>query len=58
MHKDLNAVKGGDKLMVLFWASIGVPGPVLLANKDNTVILSKPQDDRSRAHKHAMEQSG
>lgn len=40
MHKDLNAVKGGDKEMSEIWTKIGVPGPVVLPNKDNNAIVN------------------
>ncbi|KAJ7701495.1 hypothetical protein B0H17DRAFT_924316, partial [Mycena rosella] len=39
MHKDLNSFKGGNTEMMLEWARIGVPGPILLANKQNAAIL-------------------
>ncbi|KAJ7895747.1 hypothetical protein B0H13DRAFT_1624250 [Mycena leptocephala] len=39
MHKDLNSFKGGNTEMMLEWAKLGVPGPILLANKQNAAIL-------------------
>ncbi|KAJ7101997.1 hypothetical protein C8R44DRAFT_716352 [Mycena epipterygia] len=39
MHKDLNSFKGGNTEMMLEWAKLGVPGPILLANKQNASIL-------------------
>ncbi|KAJ7868034.1 hypothetical protein B0H14DRAFT_3441437 [Mycena olivaceomarginata] len=39
MHKDLNSFKGGNAEMMLEWAKLGVPGPILLANKQNAAIL-------------------
>ncbi|KAF8202587.1 hypothetical protein K438DRAFT_1757917 [Mycena galopus ATCC 62051] len=39
MHKDLNSFRGGNSEMMLEWPKIGVPGPVLLANKQNAAIL-------------------
>ena len=45
MHKDLNAVKGGDRAMAEWWKTSGVSaGPVLLANKDNTAMLANITD--------------
>ncbi|KAJ6536941.1 hypothetical protein B0H19DRAFT_1270627 [Mycena capillaripes] len=39
MHKDLNSFKGGNNEMMLEWKKLGVPGPVLLANKANAALL-------------------
>ncbi|EGO30878.1 hypothetical protein SERLADRAFT_412419 [Serpula lacrymans var. lacrymans S7.9] len=39
MHKELNAVKGGNDVMMAKWDRLGVEGPVLLANKDNDATL-------------------
>ena len=39
-HKDLNTVKGGNAEMNDWWKSNGVPGPVLLANRDNAAVLN------------------
>ncbi|KAJ7829469.1 hypothetical protein B0H13DRAFT_1655732, partial [Mycena leptocephala] len=39
MHKDLNSFKGGNNEMMLEWKKLGVPGPVLLANKANAAVL-------------------
>lgn len=39
MHKDLNSFKGGNAEMMLEWAKLGIPGPILLANKHNAAIL-------------------
>ncbi|OCB86613.1 hypothetical protein A7U60_g6291 [Sanghuangporus baumii] len=38
MHKDLNAVKGGDLAMREEWKKHGI-APVLLANRDNAAVL-------------------
>ncbi|KAL5478584.1 hypothetical protein ACEPAI_2768 [Sanghuangporus weigelae] len=38
MHKDLNAVKGGEAAMRAKWAELGV-APVPLPNKDNAAVL-------------------
>ncbi|KDQ56101.1 hypothetical protein JAAARDRAFT_48449 [Jaapia argillacea MUCL 33604] len=40
MHKDLNTVRYGALVMMLWWAAHGVPGPTLLPNKDNAAILA------------------
>ncbi|KAL5520172.1 hypothetical protein ACEPAG_9385 [Sanghuangporus baumii] len=46
MHKDLNAVKGGDSAMRAKWKEIkDSPGPVLLVNKDNDAVLEAEDDD-------------
>lgn len=58
MHKDLNAVKGGDKEMCGIWKSLKVHGPVLLANKDNMAVLTDPTQKGSKASNHALEVSG
>ncbi|OJT06368.1 hypothetical protein TRAPUB_2754 [Trametes pubescens] len=36
MHKELNAVKGGNSCMAAAWTKLGLTPPVLLMNKDNT----------------------
>jgi hypothetical protein len=38
-HKDANSVKGGNSSMIEWWGKNGIPGPVLLANRDNRRIL-------------------
>jgi hypothetical protein len=40
MHKDLNAVKGGNTCMQAWWGHNGVDGLVLLMNHDNTAAAS------------------
>ncbi|KAL5532111.1 hypothetical protein ACEPAF_5675 [Sanghuangporus sanghuang] len=44
MHKDLNAVKGGEAAMRAKWAKLGVT-PVPLPNKDNAAILDALGND-------------
>ncbi|KAJ7450654.1 hypothetical protein B0H11DRAFT_2330808, partial [Mycena galericulata] len=39
MHKDLNSFRGGNNEVMLEWPKLGLPGPVLLANKANSAIL-------------------
>jgi hypothetical protein len=39
-HKDLNTVKGGNSVMMAWWAENDIPGPILLANKDNAAVLA------------------
>ncbi|KAJ7029252.1 hypothetical protein C8F04DRAFT_905970, partial [Mycena alexandri] len=41
MHKDQNSFKGGNTEMMGEWERLGVPGPVLLANKANSVALKR-----------------
>ncbi|KAL5485934.1 hypothetical protein ACEPAI_6977 [Sanghuangporus weigelae] len=46
MHKDLNAVKGGDSAMQEKWKEIkDSPGPVLLVNRDNAAVLEPGADN-------------
>ncbi|KAL5522277.1 hypothetical protein ACEPAF_2134 [Sanghuangporus sanghuang] len=46
MHKDLNAVKGGDSAMRAKWIELGV-SPISLPNKENAAVLEAlgPCDD-------------
>lgn len=44
MHKDLNCIKGGNQEMTLWWEKNNVHGPILLVNKDNTVLLDQIED--------------
>jgi hypothetical protein len=39
-HKCLNTVCGGNAAMMAWWKEHDVPGPVLLANRDNAAVLS------------------
>ncbi|KAJ7669569.1 hypothetical protein B0H17DRAFT_887150, partial [Mycena rosella] len=41
MHKDLNRFKGGNTEMMAEWERLGVPGPILLANKTNAAALKR-----------------
>jgi hypothetical protein len=54
MHKDLNAHKGGNARLVLFWAKNGLVGPILLMNKDNAAAASSGS---ATARKHAEDVS-
>ena len=47
MHKELNSVKGGNSAMMLYWTANNVPGPTLLANKDNAAALLLQVSDTS-----------
>ncbi|PCH34814.1 hypothetical protein WOLCODRAFT_19599 [Wolfiporia cocos MD-104 SS10] len=50
MHKDLNAVKGGNASMVAFWTKAGLTGPILLMNRENAdAATSGDSVARSRA---------
>ncbi|PCH40969.1 hypothetical protein WOLCODRAFT_16798 [Wolfiporia cocos MD-104 SS10] len=40
MHKDLNAVKGGNAGLRDFWKVSGLTGPILLMNRDNDAAAS------------------
>ena len=35
MHKEMNAIKGGNSMMQTYWSTVGAEPPKLLANKDN-----------------------
>ncbi|KAF8220610.1 hypothetical protein L208DRAFT_1332852, partial [Tricholoma matsutake] len=50
MHKDLNAHKGGNAHLVLFWVKNRLVGPILLMNKGNAAAASSGS---SMARKHA-----
>ncbi|KAJ7432104.1 hypothetical protein B0H11DRAFT_1890622 [Mycena galericulata] len=39
MHKDLNAHRGGNTRMMLYWEKNGLPGPIFLFNKDNDAAV-------------------
>lgn len=41
MHKDQNSFKGGNTEMMSEWGKLGVPGPIVLANKQNAALLHK-----------------
>jgi hypothetical protein len=45
MHKDMNAGKGGDTEMQSFWPEEEIPGPVLLANRDNAPVINDIDSD-------------
>ena len=47
MHKELNAVKGGNSRMHAWWGKNGIEGPVLLMNKDNAAATSDKSKDRA-----------
>ena len=59
MHKDLNCVKGGDKVMQEMWKNLNKTPPILLANKDNAAVLAhRPgTSDPSAAEIRAVEVS-
>ncbi|KDQ13894.1 hypothetical protein BOTBODRAFT_175306 [Botryobasidium botryosum FD-172 SS1] len=38
MHKEMNAVKGGNACMTAFWKVQGLVGPIKLVNKDNCAV--------------------
>jgi hypothetical protein len=59
MHKDLNCVKGGNAEMTSWWGENDVPGPILLANKDNAAVLEQAdeEDDYTAAEQRAHDVS-
>ena len=56
-HKDLNSVKGGNQAMMNWWKENDIPGPVLLANRDNKATLEKYESDSelTAAQERALE---
>jgi len=40
MHKELNAVKGGNAAMTAWWQDNNIDGPIILMNRDNTAAVS------------------
>ena len=40
-HKDLNSVRGGYAAMAAWWEANEIAGPILLANRDNAVVLAE-----------------
>jgi hypothetical protein len=44
-HKDLNTVRGGNLAMMAWWDANNIPGPVLLANKDNKAVLKSHKSE-------------
>lgn len=57
MHKDLNAVRGGDKEMSAAWIVLGASGPISLPNKDNFATINDPSSGDT-ARTRATELSG
>ncbi|KAJ7093409.1 hypothetical protein B0H15DRAFT_905275 [Mycena belliarum] len=52
MHKDLNAHKGGNAKMMLYWAEHGLVGPIFLFNKDNdAAVQAGSAEAKARAEK-------
>jgi hypothetical protein len=45
MHKDLNSVKGGNSAMISWWNETRTSGPILLVNKDNSLVIEKVSAD-------------
>ena len=50
MHKDLNCVKGGDKVMQGMWTKEKKTPPILLANKDNAAVLANQTESSAPTH--------
>jgi len=50
-HKDLNTVRGGYVAMEKWWKEHHIEGPVLLANRDNDLVL----EERNQAIAHGDE---
>ncbi|KAH8094872.1 hypothetical protein BXZ70DRAFT_1009820 [Cristinia sonorae] len=58
MHKDLNAVKGGNEAMMRMWKENGWTGPVALPNRDNAVALRSVAATASKAHAEKATEAG
>jgi hypothetical protein len=62
-HKDLNTVRGGYTAMSALWDVLELPGPVLLANRDNDPVIQerttalKEGDVPTLAQQRAFEKS-
>lgn len=58
-HKNLNSVSGGNSAMMAWWAENDVTGPILLANRDNAIVLKniRSGDDITPAEQHALEKT-
>ena len=58
-HKNTNTVLGGHVAIMKWWEENNLPGPVLLANKDNTAVLRTldPDSEPTAAHEHALQSS-
>jgi len=56
-HKCTNSVSGGNLAMMTWWEENDVPGPILLANRDNSAVLRNvgATDDITPAEQHALE---
>ena len=58
-HKNTNTVLGGHAAVMKWWGENDLPGPVLLANKDNTAVLRTldPDAEPTAAYEHALQSS-
>jgi hypothetical protein len=58
-HKNTNTVLGGHIAAIKLWKENGLPGPILLANKDNTTVLCTldSNTEPTAVHKHALQSS-
>ena len=56
-HKNTNIVLGGHIAVMKWWEENGLPGPILLANKDNTAVLRTldPDTEPTAAHEYALQ---
>jgi hypothetical protein len=56
-HKATNSVSGGNSAMMTWWEENDVPGPILLANRDNAAVLKhvSATDSIVPAEQHALE---
>ena len=59
MHKDLNCVKGGNEAMMEWWEKNNVPGPILLANRDNAIMIQQAEniEEPTAAEQRALDSS-
>jgi hypothetical protein len=56
-HKDLNTVRGGNNSMMAWWKENNIPGPILLANRDNAAVLNAESagDEMTPAMERALQ---
>ncbi|EPQ53476.1 hypothetical protein GLOTRDRAFT_130812 [Gloeophyllum trabeum ATCC 11539] len=58
MHKELNAVKGGNTRMMAFWGEKGLIGPIKLMNRDNDAAAALGSSEAKRRADDVSEGGG
>jgi hypothetical protein len=58
-HKDLNTVRGGNASMMAWWKENNIPGPILLANRDNAAVINEESagDEITPAMERALQKT-